>query len=60
MLDERFVPLGDPTAEPMPPAYPQRLRYFLFACAMIAEGEPVKTLTVQPPQQQGRRPGPRR
>jgi hypothetical protein len=54
MLDERFVPLGHPDAEPMPPAYPSRLRFFLYACGLVAEGEPTKTLTVQSPQQQGR------
>jgi len=43
--------------------YPDRQRYFLMACALVAEGEPVKSLQMQSPQQGGsqRRPGlPRR
>jgi hypothetical protein len=56
-LDERYVPLDDPGGEPQPPAYPTRLRFFMYACALVAEGEPVKAMTVQPPQSGG---GPQR
>jgi hypothetical protein len=47
-LDERYVPL-DPEdgTEPLPPPYPSRVRYFTYACAVVAEGEPVKVLQVQ-------------
>jgi hypothetical protein len=48
-LDERYVPLlPDAEPEPLRPLYPSRVRMFIYACANVAEGEPVKSLAVKP------------
>lgn len=36
-FDEDCRPLGNPEADPSPPAYPQRVKTFLYACALWAE-----------------------
>jgi hypothetical protein len=59
-LDESYRPLRawdltlygeepDPDDDaPVRPPHPDRLRAFIYACGLVAENEPAKTLTVQP------------
>lgn len=35
-LEADFRPIGHPEADPQPPAWPFRLRMFLYGCAMYA------------------------
>lgn len=35
-------PLGMPEADPAPPAYPERVKTFLYACAMFADEREVQ------------------
>lgn len=42
MLDEDYRPIGEPDAEPMPPRFPGRVRYFIYGCAEQAFREDLK------------------
>lgn len=35
-LGDDYRPLGQPDAEPRPPQFPERVRAFVYACAMYA------------------------
>lgn len=35
-LDDDYRPMGDPSAERRPPQFPERVRAFIYACAMYA------------------------
>lgn len=39
MLDSAYRPLGHPDEPPKPPAYPGRVKSFVYACAFFAEEE---------------------
>lgn len=41
-LDESYRPWGDPAAEPSPPAFPTRVKSFIYACGVFAEEEAVE------------------
>lgn len=36
MLDQDYRPIGEPDAEPRPPAYPERVKAFELACGLYA------------------------
>ncbi len=36
-LDDSYRPVGRPDEPPMPPAYPLRVKTFIYACALEAD-----------------------
>jgi hypothetical protein len=36
-LDSSFRPLGRPEDDPSPPAYPERVKAFVYGCALFAD-----------------------
>lgn len=45
-LDTDFRPAGRPEVDAMPPAYPNRVKVFTYACALFAEEEMVERTRV--------------
>lgn len=42
MLDDTYRPIGHPEVDPMPPAYPSRVKAFVYGCALAAEEDIVE------------------
>lgn len=43
-LDHDYRPTGRPEGDAMPPAYPQRVKAFVYGCGLFAEEEAVDRL----------------
>jgi hypothetical protein len=43
-LDSNYRPRGRPDEDPLPPAYPDRVKTFIYACGLFAEEESVERL----------------
>lgn len=45
LLDSEYRPLGHPEEPPMPPAYPGRVKSFVYGCGLFAEEEAIERLS---------------
>lgn len=42
LLDDTYRPVGHPEADAMPPAYPSRVKAFVYGCALVAEDDAIE------------------
>jgi hypothetical protein len=42
LLDDTYRPIGHPESPPRPPAYPGRVKSFVYGCALAADADEVE------------------